>query len=136
MKVYFDSRVGSVKKFLDDCGIEATRITGDMIVEEPFVLVTYTTNLRVDGEKRCGMPPLKTSAFLENNHEYLVGVAASGDKVWGKDNFAKSAEKICNKYKQAKLICTFQKRGTSLDRQKFLEFLEGVEEGNGIIHRV
>ncbi|PTU25795.1 hypothetical protein DA469_21880, partial [Bacillus subtilis] len=48
---------------------------------------------------------------------------------WGKENFAKSADYICERYNNAKLICKFQKRGTERDRSVFIKGVELLDEG-------
>lgn len=130
MLIIYDTRTGSTRSFVKDCGFtNVKRISKDLIVEEPFVLVTYTTTLRIDGVKQNGLPPTSTMEFLKHNGEYLVGVAASGDRNWGKENFAKSADYICERYNNAKLICKFQKRGTERDRSVFIKGVELLDEG-------
>jgi protein involved in ribonucleotide reduction len=135
MLVVYDSRTGTVRNFLKDCGILETsvQITDDLVVDEPFVLVTYTTTLRIDGVKINGVPPEKVTNFLERNGHNLVGVAASGDKNWGRTVFARSADIICEKYKHAKNMLKFQKRGTKKDRELFLE---GVESFNESLYKI
>jgi protein involved in ribonucleotide reduction len=135
MLIVYDSRTNSVKNFLKDCGLlsEAVKVTRDLVVDEPFVLVTYTTTMRMDGEKRNGVPPMSTLLFLERCSDYLRGVSASGEKNWGGENFAKSAEFICEKYSHVKLISRFEKRGKQTDRDIFIKGVELLDES---LHQV
>ncbi|EPZ43339.1 class Ib ribonucleoside-diphosphate reductase assembly flavoprotein NrdI [Alicyclobacillus acidoterrestris] len=121
MRIFYDSRTGNVRRFLKDCGLDAAPITEEMTVDEPFVLVTYTTGR--------GQVPRKTQAFLEKNHRYLHGVAASGERNWGRENFAKCADAVCAMYPQAELLLKFEKRGTEKDRERFLERVAALDEG-------
>ncbi|MGL5917547.1 MAG: class Ib ribonucleoside-diphosphate reductase assembly flavoprotein NrdI, partial [Culicoidibacterales bacterium] len=71
--------------------------SGEERVNQPFVLITYTTGF--------GEIPQEVQRFLANNHQWLVGVAASGNRNWG-DNFAKAGELIAATY-QTQLIHKF-----------------------------
>lgn len=64
-------------------------IDSSLIVDEPFILITYTTGM--------GQVPQSTLNFLKSNHINLKGVVASGNRNWGQ-NFAISADKISNMY--------------------------------------
>lgn len=134
MLIVYDSRSGNVKRFLSDCGLleNALKLNRDLRVGEPFVLVTYTTTSIINGEKFNGYPPTKTLDFLEYNHEYLVGVSASGEKNWGKENFARSADKISEMYK-AKLISRFERRGNEKDREVFLQGVKDLEDSLSLL---
>ena len=114
MLVVYDSKTGKVKQFVSKLKLPAVRIVDNLIVNEPFVLVTYTIGF--------GEVPETTNKFLINNHFYLRGVASSGNKVWGL-NFAKSADIISAQY-NVPIICKFELAGTDRDVEKFLQGVE------------
>lgn len=89
MLVVYASRTGNVERFVDKLGVKGIKIYDNLIVEEPFVLATYTTGF--------GEVPKTVLNFLIRNNKYLVGVMASGNKNWG-NNFAKSADIISSMY--------------------------------------
>lgn len=106
MLIVYDSLTGNVERFVSKLkGFDAKKITPSLIVEKPFILVTYTIGF--------GEVPESTQEFLEWNYEYLKGVAASGNKVWG-SNFAKSAEIISLKY-NVPILHKFELSGTEKD---------------------
>ncbi|ALN97958.1 ribonucleotide reductase [Bacillus phage vB_BpuM-BpSp] len=117
MVFVFDTRTGNTRNFLKDLNVPAVKLDKDLLIDEPFVLVTYTTSISGKGN---GVPPETTLKFLEKNHKNLMGVAASGDRNWGIDNFAKCADIISDLYK-VKVLLKFEKRGTKKDRETFLE---------------
>lgn len=84
---------------------------GGKAVLDPYVLVTYT-----DG---FGEIPREVEAFLEMNHEGLIGVSASGNRNWGR-NFAISADMIAAKY-HVPVLLKFELSGTRRDVEKFIE---------------
>lgn len=85
IQIVFDSKTGNVQRFVDKTPFRNKRkVSTEEYLDEPFVLITYTTGF--------GEVPKTTEMFLEKNAHLLLGVAASGNRVWG-DNFAKSAEK-------------------------------------------
>lgn len=89
MLVVYASRTGNVESFVNKLGVKKIKIHDNLIVEEPFVLATYTTGF--------GEVPKTVLNFLIRNNKYLVGVMASGNKNWG-NNFAKSADIISSMY--------------------------------------
>lgn len=117
MLILFDSKTGNVERFIDSLELAPTatlRLSKDLCVAEPFVLVTYTTGF--------GEVPAATSSFLENNHSYLKGVATSGNKIWGA-NYGKSADAISKQY-QVPIVHKFELSGMPADRSLFLERVE------------
>ncbi|MEC0209704.1 class Ib ribonucleoside-diphosphate reductase assembly flavoprotein NrdI [Paenibacillus ehimensis] len=91
MIIVFDSLTGNVERFVKKIqGFNKEKIHNTLIVNEPYVLVTYTTGK--------GQVPRSTLDFLNNNYKYLVAVAASGNKGWG-DMYALSADIISSAYR-------------------------------------
>jgi protein involved in ribonucleotide reduction len=110
--IIYASRTGNVKRFIDKLDMN-TKAIGDIdVVDEPFVLLTYTD--------RFGEVPKAVSDFLDKHHEYLVGVSASGNRNWGADLFARSADKVSQKY-GVPIISKFEMSGGKGDVKNFIE---------------
>lgn len=107
MKVVYASRTGNVEAMIGKLGIEAERIdTGDEVVSEPFILMTYT-----DG---YGDIPAEVEAFLENgNAANMKGVIASGDTSYG-EAFCGAGNAIAERYGVEHLY-HFENDGTDED---------------------
>lgn len=89
MVIVFDSKTGNVRRFVDKLGLPTIQLSPNLVVSEPFILITYTTGF--------GNVPSTTAEFLKSNHINLRGVAASGNKNWGQF-FARSADNISSTY--------------------------------------
>jgi len=111
MLVAFDSRTGNVRKFVGKLSVRSVQIEENMTVEEPFVLVTYTTGF--------GNVPDKVLRFLQRNGSRLKGVAASGNRNWG-HLFARSADTIAQMY-GVPVLGKFELSGTANDVENFLK---------------
>jgi protein involved in ribonucleotide reduction len=109
MLIAFDSRTGNVRRFVDKLGMPALQIADTLIMDEPFVLVTYTTGF--------GQVPEKVAAFLKRNHRRLIAVSASGNRNWG-TGFARSADNIAEQY-GVPVLCKFELSGTARDVETF-----------------
>ncbi|GLX66858.1 class Ib ribonucleoside-diphosphate reductase assembly flavoprotein NrdI [Paenibacillus glycanilyticus] len=117
MLVVYDSRTGNVKRFINKLNMRAMPI-GDLdIVDEPYVLVTYTTGF--------GQVPERVMSFLNRNSNNLQGVSASGNRNWG-DGFAKSADTISSLF-NVPVISKFELSGTNLDMEYFVERVRNIE---------
>lgn len=113
--VVFDSLTGNVARFVDKLQLPSVQISEGLIINEPFVLVTYTTGF--------GEVPSSTLEFLKRNNQLLIGVAVSGNRNWGQF-FARSGEIIANMY-GVPLILKFELHGTPQD---VTTFKEGVQK--------
>lgn len=113
MLILYDSKTGNVRRFAGKLDMPAYPIEETMAVDEPFVLVTYTTGF--------GQVPEKVLSFLKRNHRYLKGVAASGNRNWGA-GFARSADRISEMY-GVPVLGKFELSGT---RQSVEQFMQGV----------
>lgn len=113
MKIVYASRTGNVQEFINKLGVKDTlRIeNGTEIVNEPFVLVTYT-----DG---YGEVPEEVLDFLQSNGDKIVAVAASGDTGYG-EAYCQAADVISEMY-NAKIIAKFEFDGSQDDVQLFLD---------------
>jgi protein involved in ribonucleotide reduction len=117
MLVVYDSLTGNVERFVNRLGMNICKIIPDLIINEPFALVTYTIGF--------GNVPKSTIEFLERNYAYLRAVASSGNKNWGV-NYAKAADVITNKY-NVPVLLKFELSGTANDEKLFIERLRHIE---------
>jgi protein involved in ribonucleotide reduction len=106
----YDSAMGKTERFVLKTQLPCVKIRQGLIIDEPFVLVTYTTG-------HAEIPPT-TLDFLSSNHELMLGVASSGHKNWGKDMFGKAGDKVADMYK-VPLIHKFEMSGFPSDVEKF-----------------
>lgn len=112
VNIVFDSKTGNVERFIAQLSdLHSIRITPNLIVTEPFMLVTYTTGF--------GNVPQTVKNFLHDNHQYLCGVSASGNKNWG-DLFGQAADTISQAY-MVPILSKFEMSGTSADVEYFKE---------------
>ncbi|MGN5650855.1 class Ib ribonucleoside-diphosphate reductase assembly flavoprotein NrdI [Bacillus sp. Brlt_9] len=111
MLIVYASKTGKVRSFVNKLGMRAVEIKDEVILTEPFVLITYTIGF--------GQVPDEVQNFLEDNHIYLRGVISSGNRNWG-NNFGKAADIISQKYRLADgsnipLLHKFEMAGTNKD---------------------
>ncbi|CAJ1316496.1 class Ib ribonucleoside-diphosphate reductase assembly flavoprotein NrdI [Paenibacillus sp. PK4536] len=119
MLIAYDSKTGNVKRFINKLklpAVQAVQIDEALTLNEPFVLVTYTTGF--------GQIPDKVVHFLERNHNRLIGVAASGNRNWG-DKFARSADLISERY-NVPVVYKFELAGTTGDAQRFQQEVDKI----------
>ena len=117
MVILYDSLTGNVARFISKLPFEATKISSDMVVEEEFILITFTTGL--------GKISDVTREFLQSNHPLLKGVASSGNKNFG-TYFAIAADEIAKMY-NVPIISKFELAGTPTDVDIFLKGLNEIE---------
>ncbi|TVY05503.1 class Ib ribonucleoside-diphosphate reductase assembly flavoprotein NrdI [Paenibacillus cremeus] len=111
MLIAYDSKTGNVRRFIQKCNLPSIQIEEAMTVNEPFVLVTYTTGF--------GQAPDKVMTFLRRNHQWLRGVSASGNRNWG-EGFARSADRIAEQYR-VPVLTKFELSGTGRDVETFTQ---------------
>ncbi len=116
MLIAYDSRTGNVRRFVEKLKLPSVQIEESMALDQPFVLITYTTGF--------GQVPEKVVAFLEKNHQKLRGVSASGNRNWG-TGFALSADRISEMY-GVPVVSKFELSGTSKDVERFEEGVQAV----------
>ncbi|NBD26360.1 class Ib ribonucleoside-diphosphate reductase assembly flavoprotein NrdI [Paenibacillus glycinis] len=116
MLIAYDSRTGNVKRFIQKIDLPSVQIEDSTVLEDPFVLVTYTTGF--------GSPPAKVLSFLQKNHRNMLGVSASGNRNWG-DGFAKSADHIARLY-GVPVLSKFELAGTGRDVENFLREVKTI----------
>jgi protein involved in ribonucleotide reduction len=117
MLVIYDSMTGNVKRFINELNLNAVQIHENLIVNEPFVLITYTIGF--------GEVPNSTLNFLDNNHQYLRGVASSGNRNFG-SSFANAASVISQQY-NVSLLLKFELSGTKQDIEKFIQEVNHID---------
>lgn len=117
MIIAYDSRTGNVQRFVDSLGVKAVKIREDLVLDQKFILITYTTGF--------GQASPLTMKFLEKNSSNLVGVASSGNRNWG-NNFCKAADIISETYK-VPVIMKFELSGTKEERENFKIRVMSVE---------
>lgn len=109
MLVVFSSMTGNIRRFIEKLGVDnvvdISSKGGQVSVNEPFVLITYTIG--------NGETPQDVQSFLDNNNHYLRGVIGSGNRNWG-DNFCKGAINVAERYK-VPLLHTFELSGYESD---------------------
>lgn len=108
--IVYDSKTGNVQRFVKKLGLRALKVEEGLVVDEPFVLITYTTGF--------GQVPPSTENFLKKNHLHLVAVAVSGNRNWG-GFYGKAGDIISQKY-NVPLLMKFELSGTEKDVEKFL----------------
>ncbi|KEK23915.1 class Ib ribonucleoside-diphosphate reductase assembly flavoprotein NrdI [Bacillus gaemokensis] len=91
MRVVYASMTGNVQRFVANLDFPKAQIVKgqDLIVDEPFVLITYTTGF--------GQVPVEVKEFLQHNSKNMVAVVGSGNRNWGK-MFCKGAVDIATNY--------------------------------------
>lgn len=109
MKIYYATLTGNCSRFIARTGLEATNIQDEKLTTEPFVLVTYTFGF--------GAVPEDVKKWLDDNHQYLRGVAVSGNKNWG--GFYGMAGEIIAKQYNVPLLLKFELSGTKDDAELF-----------------
>lgn len=109
MLIAYDSRTGNVRRLIKKLDLPAVQITPVMVIDEPFIMATYTTGF--------GQVPEKVAAFLKLNHQRMTGVIASGNRNWG-DGFAKSADRIA-RYYSVPILGKFELSGSVRDIEQF-----------------
>jgi protein involved in ribonucleotide reduction len=116
MLIAYDSKTGNVRRFIEKLKLPAVQIEDTMILDEPFVLVTYTTGF--------GQVPAKVMSFLKYNHPRLKGVSASGNRNWG-EGFARSADRIAEMY-GVPVLGKFELSGTQRDVDNFRQGVAAI----------
>jgi protein involved in ribonucleotide reduction len=117
MLIVYDSRTGNVEKFIKKLSLPSVKINNGLVITEPFVLVTYTTGF--------GLIPPSTGDFLKRCKSFMLGVASSGNRNWGK-NFGKAADLVSDSF-NVPLLAKFELLGTDRDVENFKLGVIGLE---------
>ncbi|PZA06005.1 MULTISPECIES: class Ib ribonucleoside-diphosphate reductase assembly flavoprotein NrdI [unclassified Meiothermus] len=111
MLIVYASKTGNVARFVERLPLRSLRLRdGEERVEEPCVLVTYTTGF--------GQIPPEVERFAQENRPFIRGVAASGNRNWGV-NFARAADLLAGRY-GFPILLKFELAGTEKDRLRLL----------------
>lgn len=94
--VYFTSKTGNTRRFVEKLEIPNHQITKDLIMDQPFVLLTPTY---ADTSGRHSVPtPVIKFLNVKENRENMIGVVGFGNRNFGRF-FAIASEVIslkCN----------------------------------------
>lgn len=118
MLIVYASRTGNVRRFLNKTKLPSVEITEGLLIEEPFILVTYTD--------KYGEVPANVQTFLHYNQGYIRGVAASGNRNWG-EYFARSADVVSEHY-HVPVLHKFELSGMTSDVKYFKKRVEEINE--------
>ncbi|MET1248236.1 class Ib ribonucleoside-diphosphate reductase assembly flavoprotein NrdI [Sporolactobacillus sp. STCC-11] len=118
MLILYETMTGNVKRFLAKTGLVHEPISSSDRVHEPYVLVTNTIGF--------GDAPEQVKNFLKKNGQYLVAVAASGNRNWGQ-NFAHAADVVSQMF-HVPVLYKFELGGTAEDVVEFRERVKALAE--------
>lgn len=124
--VYFSSRSGNTKKFINKLGREGKKIpleieeAKNFTVDDDYILFVPTYS---GGDDRKGAVPKQVIQFLNNeeNRKHIKGVISSGNKNFG-NQFAISGDVIAQKCNIPKLYA-YELIGTDEDVREVKEIL-------------
>lgn len=118
MLIVYASKTGNVERFVKQTGFPSLKIEEGLVVDEPFVLVTYTRGF--------GQVPVEVDRFILRNSRKMVGVASSGNLNWGVELFARSGDILSKRY-EVPLLMKFELSGTGKDVRTFVERVSEIE---------
>ncbi len=113
---------GNVRRFVSNLtspSFDISERKGLVVINEPFVLITYTTGF--------GEVPKEVETFLSNSYPFLKAVIGSGNRNWGA-NFCKGAKSISKKY-NVPLLHEFELSGTREDIRIVTDKIREFEKG-------
>ena len=118
MKLIYFTKTGNIERFIIKSNQKATQGSSSLIVDEDFVLITYTIGF--------GETPIEVSTFLEykDNYKFLKGIIGSGNKNWG-IKYCKAAFDIAEKY-NVQVLQTFELAGNKHDMARFKTIIGGL----------
>ena len=114
MKIIYFSLTGNIERFVNKVDHKCERGTKDMIVDEKYILITYTINF--------GEVPSEVAHFVNNNKDNLIGVIGSGNRNWGV-KYCKAAYIIAEQC-DVEVLQTFELSGTIHEVAKFNKIVE------------
>ena len=118
MLIVYTSLTGNIEKFLIKTNHKEKfkLITGNEIIDNKFILITYTINF--------GEIPEIIYNFLKNNYPNCIGVIGSGNKNWGSSYC--NAIKLINEIWSIPILMDFELSGKNEDVDKFMEIINGI----------
>ncbi|HIX55496.1 MAG TPA: class Ib ribonucleoside-diphosphate reductase assembly flavoprotein NrdI [Candidatus Sphingobacterium stercoripullorum] len=118
IQLYYDSRTGNVERFINKVtqitGWTATKVSPELLVEEPGHLITFTTNF--------GQIPKPTEEFMNRNSSKIYSITSSGNRNWGR-NYGVAADKLSMAY-DIPIAMKFELSGTLEDINQFIEIIK------------
>lgn len=114
MLVVYASRGGNVASLVNSLNVRALNIDEAKDLKEDYILFTYTDGL--------GEVPWEVEEFLNEHSEHLKGVIASGDMMYGEENYCASGDKIAMMY-GVPCLYKFENGGTNEDIEAILKLL-------------
>lgn len=119
--IVYSSRTGNVRYIISKLGLPHIEIHDGLILNEPFLLFTYTDGL--------GEVPVIVENFLKNNATYCKGIIASGNSNFGHYYFCRSADIIHEKY-GIPIVQKIELRGFQKDYDTIINYYnEAIEKG-------
>lgn len=120
MLVVYASKTGNVRRFVQQIPLPRLEIiTGEERVEEPCILITYTTGI--------GQVPAEVERFARGHLGRIQGVAASGNRNWG-SLFAAAADRLAEQY-GLPVLHKFELSGSPKDVEKILKGVGDAQPG-------
>lgn len=117
MLIVYDSKTGNVDRFVNKLKLHCLRISSDIKVSTPFILITYTTGF--------GQVPLSTLYFLQQYGDFLRGVASSGNMNWG-ELYGLAADRIARMY-AVPMLLKFELSGTKQDIERLKREVDYID---------
>ncbi|MCL4639803.1 MULTISPECIES: class Ib ribonucleoside-diphosphate reductase assembly flavoprotein NrdI [Olivibacter] len=120
--IYYDSKTGNVDRFVHKLeartGWSIRRISENLSISQPGHLITFTTGR--------GEVPVVTDKFMQQNHDLIKTVSASGNKNWGL-NYGRAADTVAAIY-QLPVLFKFELSGSTDDVQQFINKINEYHE--------
>lgn len=113
--IVYASRTRNVHYIVSQLQADNIEITEDLMMGQPFLLVTYTDQL--------GEVPTKVVHFLKHNYLWCKGVVVSGNRNFGPQFFGGAGDKIANTY-NIPLVRKVDLRGFKADYEAIQQFYE------------
>lgn len=113
--IVYASRTGNVRYIATKLKKNAIEISDDLILDKPYLLITYTDGL--------GDIPVKVERFLEQNSRFCKGVVVSGNSNFGHALFGGAGDKIAELY-HIPLVRKLDLRGYKPDYEAIQNYYE------------
>ena len=123
--IVFSSKTGNNRRFVGKLDLPCIEITDDLVVSEPFVLLTYTTGM--------GQVPDPVKRFMERDghKDLIVAVSSSGNRNWGKA-YGRAANLIASQY-NVPILSKFEMSGTQGDIEIFKERYDALWQNGSLL---
>ena len=115
--IVYASRTGNVRNVIEKLGLPAIAIDQAKIINEPFLIFTYTDGL--------GSVPTVVESFMQKHHSICKGVIASGNRNFGHTQFGRAGDLLAIYY-NLPLVAKLDLRGTTADYEKIQLFYHSI----------